>query len=239
LFMGNQTTVNSGPHSSGAANTTTAVLFDRDGVLTYFDVEAAVAFFRPLLPISLTEIARRWQTLGTAIGFPRNLGEERLFWVAFWDQLSAEFALAGEQRAALDDLDYTRFIVPYPEVPSVLARLRAWNVQLGVLSNFSLASLEQSLVTTGLAQYFHIACSAAVIGAAKPSVQAYKIALDALQVEPNRCIYFDDEEECVEGARRLGLRAYLVDRQAATYDYQSARVCNLTIVPELLLHSVI
>jgi putative hydrolase of the HAD superfamily len=123
-------------------------------------------------------------------------------------------------------------------VHSVLGQLRAQNIQLGVLSNFSLASLEQSLVTTGLAPYFQVACSAAVIGAAKPSAQAYKTALDALRVEPEECIFFDDEEECIEGARRLGLRAYLVDRQAPANDFQSAIVCNLATVPELVLNSV-
>jgi putative hydrolase of the HAD superfamily len=217
-----------------AYKNTAAVLFDRDGVLTYFDVDAAVAFFRPLLPISLAEIARRWQVLGSTIGFPRNLGEERLFWAAFWDQLSAEFALTGEQRTALGNLDYTRFVVPYPEVRPVLAQLRAQKVKLGVLSNFSLASLEQSLVTAGLADYFDIACSAAVTGAAKPDAQAYQIALDALQVEPGQCLFFDDEEECVEGAHSLGLLAFRVDRQAPTHDLGRRVIANLQAVTLLI-----
>lgn len=233
-FVDHQNIVNTSQHSSGTASTITAVLFDRDGVLTYFDVDAAVAFFRPLLPISLAEIAHRWQNFGTAIGFPRNLGEERLFWAAFWEQLSNEFTLTGEQRAALADLDYTRFIVPYPEVRAVLAQLRARNIHLGVLSNFSLASLEQSLVTAGLAQYFDIACSAAVSGVAKPSPQAYRIALDALQVAPNQCLFFDDEMECVEGARNMGLLAFLVDRRAPVHDVAQRVIVDLEAVTLLV-----
>jgi len=232
--MDNRNTVNSGQRRSGAPHTTAAVLFDRDGVLTYFDVDAAVEFFRPLLPISLTEIARRWQALGTTIGFPRNLGEERLFWAAFWDQLSAEFVLTAEQRATLGALDYTRFIVPYPEVRSVLVQLRAQNIQLGVLSNFSLASLEQSLVTAGLAEYFEIACSAAVTGAAKPNPQAYQIALDALQVAPGQCLFFDDEADCVEGARSMGLLAFLVDRRAPAHNLAQGVIANLEAVTLLV-----
>jgi putative hydrolase of the HAD superfamily len=235
--MSNQDTVVTNSRSLGLTKRTDAVLFDRDGVLTYFDVDAAMAFFRPLLPISLAEIAGRWQVLGGAVGFPRRLGEERLFWACFWDQLSDEFLLTAEQRAALGSLDYTRFVVPYPEVGLILEQLRANKLRLGVLSNFSLASLKQSLVTANLAEYFDIACSAPVIGAAKPSAKAYEIALEALQVKPEQCMFFDDEVECVEGARRMGLCAYLVDRQGTADDYQSAIVCSLRAVPQLVRSS--
>ncbi len=232
--MSNANSFSSDVRRQAPAKAIAAVLFDRDGVLTYFDVEAAVAFFRPLLPISLAEIARRWQGLGAGIGFPRNLAEERLFWSNFWEQLGDEFALTAAQRAALGELDYTRFVVPYPEVRSVLAQLRAQNIQLGVLSNFSLASLEQSLVTAGLAEYFDIACSAPVLGVAKPDARAYKIALEALQVPPGQCLFFDDEAICVEGARRVGLHAYLVDRQAPADALNHGVVANLQSIQMLI-----
>jgi HAD superfamily hydrolase (TIGR01509 family) len=212
-----------------------AILFDRDGVLTYFDVDAAVAFFQPLFPISVFELAARWQTFGAATGFPRSLAEEKDFFTKFWKQLSDEFKLEPVQLAALENLDYTRFVVPYPEVRSVLNYLHAQNIRLGVLSNFSLASLEQSLVTTNLAAYFDTICAATVIGASKPSAQAYEIAVQALQVEPKQCLFFDDELGCVEGARKLGMRSYLVDRQAATHDLQNAVVVNLSLVPLLVV----
>jgi putative hydrolase of the HAD superfamily len=232
--MNNQDAIFASSHNPVMTKAIDAMLFDRDGVLTYFDVNSAISFFRPLLPISLLEIAARWQALGVAVGFPRNLGEERLFWVNFWEQLSDEFLLTAEQRATLRSLDYTRFVVPYPEVRSVLEQLRAIDVRLGVLSNFSLASLEQSLVTSKLAEYFDIACSAAVIGAAKPAAKAYEIALKALQVKPEQCLFLDDEVECVEGARKLGVRAYLVDRQATTHNLERAVLANLQPVPLLV-----
>lgn len=87
--------------------TVQAVLFDRDGVLTYFDLDEAIAFFRPLLPISLLEIAARWQAFGDLNGFPRNLAEEKLFFANFWEQLADEFRLTQGQRTVLGRLDYT------------------------------------------------------------------------------------------------------------------------------------
>lgn len=213
-----------------------AVLFDRDGVLTSFDLDAAVRFFQPLMPISVLELSKRWQVFGEATGFPRNLAEERLFFAAFWQRLGDEFSLSPIQRIQLESLDYARFVVPYPEVQSVLTQLRVYGIRLGVLSNFSLASLEHSLMATGLASYFRIICAASVIGVAKPSPQAYEIALKGLGVNPQECLFFDDEIECVEGARRVGVRAYLVDRRAHIHNLEHAIVANLLVVPLLVGH---
>lgn len=210
-----------------------AVLFDRDGVLTSFDMNGAVAFFSELMPISVLEISRRWQAFGDAAGFPHNLEEERLFFASFWQGLGNEFSLSAAQRVQLDNLDYARFVVPYPEVQSVLTQLCAQGFRLAVLSNFSLASLDHSLEVTGLAPYFVTMCAAPVIGAAKPSPRAYQIALDRLEVHPHECLFFDDEMACVEGARQLGMRAYLVDRRAAAHDFANGMVNDL--LPATLL----
>lgn len=214
-------------------NPVRAVLFDRDGVLTHFDLEAAGAFFRPLLPISVFALAARWQALGEQEGFPRSLKEEQALFARFWQQLAAEFDLSPTQHTALAGLDYTRFVVSYPEAAPVMQELRRQNLRLGVLSNFSLASLEQSLIGAGLAQYFDRICAAPVIGWAKPAAQAYQVALDALQVTPEECLYFDDEEECVAGARRLGVRAYLVDRRAQGDNWAQGAVSSLHAAPQL------
>lgn len=212
-----------------------AVLFDRDGVLTYFDVESATAFFRPLIPVTIYELGARWHAMGTASGFPRNIAEEKTFFANFWQQLSSDFLLTPEQVTTLEALDYTRFIVPYPEVRSVLEQLHSAGIRMGVLSNFSMASIEQSLVTAGLAEFFTVMCSAAVIGVSKPALEAYAIAVSALGVRPENCLFFDDETECIDGARSAGLRACLVARQAAIHDPQFAAIEDLRPVPLLAL----
>jgi HAD superfamily hydrolase (TIGR01509 family) len=210
-----------------------AVLFDRDGVLTYFDTGAAAEYFRPLLPISIFALASRWQAAGAEGGTPRNLAEETAFFARFWNELATEFHLTDTQREKLLTLDYPRFIVPFPEVRVTLENLRAQGVRLGVLSNFSLASLDHSLVSIGLGEYFDVICAAPVIGVSKPSPEAYRIAVDALEVRPENCLFFDDELDCVAGARRVGLQGYLVDRRAASADLRLRVVPDLSIVPAL------
>ncbi len=219
---------------ASVAKPISAILFDRDGVLTYFDTAGAAEYFRPLLPISIFALASRWQVAGAKRGFPRNLAEERAFFGEFWSEVATEFSLDAAQCASLTAVDYTQFIVAYPEVEEALKQLRAQNVRLGVLSNFSLASLDHSLVSVGLGDYFDVVCAAPVIGASKPSAKAYQIALDALQVKPEQCLFFDDEWECVEGARLVGMRAFLVDRHAPSTDWRQRIVTDLLEVPALV-----
>ena len=65
-----------------------AVIFDRDGVLTYFDTVAAGDFYQTLLPISIFELAAEWQGWGLEVGFPSTMEEEREFFVRFWNHIA-------------------------------------------------------------------------------------------------------------------------------------------------------
>jgi HAD superfamily hydrolase (TIGR01509 family) len=211
-----------------------AVLFDRDGVLTYFDIAGAASFMRPLLPISIFELALRWQAWGDATGFPADLAQERRFFVEFWDQLSVEYGLSPAQRDQLHRFTYASYVAAFADVVPVLAALHARGLRIGVLSNFSLASIDDTLVAAGLAPWVDVALAATVIGAAKPAAEAYHYALAALHVEPDQCLFFDDELACVEGARAVGLTSFLVDRKRADHAIAAGVVRDLTAVTGLV-----
>ena len=189
------------------------VIFDRDGVLTYFDIELAQSFFAPLLPFSIFELAKRWQKWGTEVGFPATIESERIFFAGFWQHLRQEYELDDAQYKTLVGCRYTDFMRCYPEVPEVLRELKERNMRVGVLSNFTLASLEASLEAVGLREWIDVACAATVIGYAKPQPEAYQHVTSLLQIPPEECLFFDDEEPCVAGAKAVGMTAYLVDRQ--------------------------
>lgn len=204
-----------------------AIIFDRDGVLTDFDVEAAVAFFDPLLPISVEALSERWLQWGKAVGFPNNPAEEKKFWRDFWNHLSDELALTSTTRAKLQEVDYTMFLRPFPDAKIALKVARQRGLRTGVLSNFSLATLEDSLVTAGLAEFVDVAYAAPVIGVAKPNPEAYLKVTRSLNVQPKECLFFDDEMPHVEGARALGMEAYLVDRNRKENALSEGIVCDL------------
>ena len=210
------------------------VIFDRDGVLTYFDIEGAQTFFQPLIPFSIFELGKRWQKWGAESGFPTTVEEEDAFFAGFWQHLREENRLNDVQYKTLAGCRYTDFMRSYPEAIEVLRELKRRNVRVGVLSNFSLASLDASLEAVGLREWIDVACAATVIGHAKPQPEAYHHVARLLQTPPEACLFFDDEEPCVVGAREIGMVGYLVDRQLKRGDRASNAVHSLTEVLALL-----
>jgi len=211
-----------------------AIIFDRDGVLTYFDVALATSFFQPLLPISLFELAKRWQKWGAQVGFPSTVEQEKVFFTTFWQQLRKEHDLSETQYQALVAFNYCDFIHCFPEVPEVLRELKGRGIPVGVLSNFSLATLETSLDAVGIGGWIDVACAATVIGYAKPQPEAYQHVARLLQTPPKACLFLDDEAPCVAGAQEIGMLAYLVDRQRSHDDKASHIIHNLTSTLDLL-----
>jgi putative hydrolase of the HAD superfamily len=215
-----------------------AIIFDRDGVLVDFDLKAAAAFFEPLLPISLPELAERWDQWGEAVGFPSSLAEERAFFQKFWDHIDLEFGLSQSTLKQLHQADYTNYLLPFPDARPVLVEARKRGLRIGVLSNFGLASLEASLEATGLRDLVDVVCAATVIGVAKPYPEAYLTAIRALCVEPEACLFFDDEKEHIEGGRTVGLHAYLVDRGRSGHGLSEGVVRDLTALSDILAREV-
>lgn len=211
-----------------------AVIFDRDGVLTDFDLKGASAFFQPILPFSLDELFYRWQKWGEKVGFPSSVAEEKEFFRGLWNQIDAEVNFSQSDLEQLNSLDYTRFVHPYLDVKAALEAIKQRGLRIGVLSNFSLATLEASLESAGLADLVDVACAATVIGYAKPDPNAYLTVTKALAIEPKDCLFFDDEIECIEGGQAVGLRSYLVDRSRSEHALAENIVCDLSIVPSLI-----
>ncbi|MBK8047315.1 MAG: HAD-IA family hydrolase [Anaerolineales bacterium] len=208
--------------------TLSAVLFDRDGVLTHFDAASAAADLQPLLPISLPALVMRWQAYGARHGFPADKVQEQRFFEGFWSSIGDELGIDQSQRERLRAFDYYRYIRAYPDAAPMLAQLKAAGFRIGVLSNFSLASLDTSLARVGLGEWIDVAVSATVIGAAKPAPAAYLAALDALQVAPEACCFFDDELANVVGARELGITGFLVERTRGEHDLATGTIADLT-----------
>jgi HAD superfamily hydrolase (TIGR01509 family) len=211
-----------------------AVIFDRDGVLTEFDQIAAYRFFSPLLPIPLQSLNEYYFQWGDLAGHPTSMEEEAAFWDGFWDYLAEALNLPEETYSMLRSIEYTDFMFPFPEARPALEAVREQGVKIGVLSNFSLASLDQSLERVGLRDLVDATCAATVIGVSKPEPMAYYKMTAALDVFPEECLFFDDELPNVEGARAVGIQAYWVKRKQKSHDLAKDVVCDLSIVSTLI-----
>ena len=214
--------------------TNRAVIFDRDGVLLDFDLEAAADFFEPLLSISLEELIGLWREWARRVGYPGTLAEERRFWQGVWQFVAESLDLKPAVQHELEQFNYTSILFAYPDARPALVRARRQGLRVGVLSNFGLASIDASLEAVGLAHLVDVTAAAPVIGAAKPAPEAYRYVLQRLHAVPEECFFFDNKQPHVEGARALGMRAFLVDRERPEHRLHEGIVRDLSSLSIIL-----
>jgi len=100
----------------------------------------------------------------------------------------------------------------YPEVPDMLEALRDYPVDLAVLSNWD-ARLHSVLDGHGLGEYFGRRFISAELGWEKPDCAIFRHVAEALQYPPHTLLSIgDDQANDVDGARKAGWEAALVDR---------------------------
>jgi FMN phosphatase YigB (HAD superfamily) len=214
-----------------------AVIFDRDGVLTEFDIDAAEAFLQPKLGMSLIELAQRWVQWSELIGTPKSEAEEEDLFRGFWMYISDLIGADEELRQVLFAFDYLGMIRPFADALTAVRHCKKLGLKVGVLSNFSLATLGQSLAASGLADWVDYAAAAPVIGYAKPQAEAYYHIAKKLGVAAEDCLLLDDEPSYVQAAKSLGMTSILVNRRLLDHDLNNGVICDLTALPTLLRRS--
>lgn len=148
--------------------------------------------------------------------------DEAVDWAALKDLRRRCAAVVQEQLQTslpLDDvldalLGAIRFRA-YPEVPDVLARLRAGGARLAVVSNWDV-SLHDVLERTGLRRLVDAVVISAELGVAKPDPAIFHAALERLGADAEGAVHVGDSLQAdVAGARAAGLQAVLVVRDGA------------------------
>jgi putative hydrolase of the HAD superfamily len=99
----------------------------------------------------------------------------------------------------------------YDDVPPVLEELRRHGLKLGIVSNTG-RDVHEFLAHHKLK--VDVALSSRVHGKVKPHPTIFQAVLDSLGVEAERAAMVgDSREDDLEGARALGVQAFLVDRE--------------------------
>jgi putative hydrolase of the HAD superfamily len=113
----------------------------------------------------------------------------------------------------------------------VLAELRQHGLKLGLVSNTG-RDVDEFLAHHGIE--IDAALSSRVHGKVKPHPTIFRAVLDRLGVEPEHAAMVGDSpEDDLEGARSLGMRAFLVDREGAYPDAED-RLPDLFALPAAL-----
>jgi len=102
--------------------------------------------------------------------------------------------------------------VAFPEVPHVLAELRAEGVKLGVLSNAP-SDLPKFLNRLGIAPLLDFSVVSAIEGVKKPDRRIFAVALTRAGVAPEEAVHVGDMYlEDILGGRAAGLTTLLIER---------------------------
>jgi HAD superfamily hydrolase (TIGR01662 family) len=119
----------------------------------------------------------------------------------------------------------------YDDVADALAALRAAGLRIGLVSNSSRDVYEFAVhhgldVDAGISSFHH--------GHTKPHASIFRAVLDLLGVEPAEAVMVGDTiSDDIEGARALGMRAILLDREARRPEFEP-RIETLSELAPLL-----
>lgn len=105
----------------------------------------------------------------------------------------------------------------FRDATGIIPRLST-DFKLAVVSD-AWPSLENVFKKAGLRQYFSSFVISSVLGVTKPNELMYKTALDELGVSPEKAIFIDDNIRNCEGARKLGIRTFLLCRDYGYFIY--------------------
>lgn len=112
-------------------------------------------------------------------------------------------------RAFLDNMRDT--IVTKPEIVPWFKRLRAEGYKIYYLSNYPDHLLKQTLCKMTFMDYVDGGIFSFREKYIKPDPEIFKLVANRYGLIPEECMFFDDRLENVEGARSVGMKAYVFE----------------------------
>ncbi|MEU6645932.1 HAD family phosphatase [Saccharomonospora sp. NPDC046836] len=116
--------------------------------------------------------------------------------------------------AELTRLDIAGWAEVDPAMPELLAALAEAGTALALLSNAP-ASFARFAELQPWTRHFRELLFSGDVGLAKPDAAIFELLVSRLGAEPPDCLFFDDRQVNIDGARAAGLRAQLWQGTAA------------------------
>jgi 2-haloacid dehalogenase len=191
-----------------------ACVFDAYGTL--FDYNSAAERCRGALGGKLDPLNALWRQKQLQYTWLRSLeGKHADFWQVTGDAL--DFAMEsldlndGDLRRRLMELYLTLDV--FPEVPDVLARLKAAGLRTAILSNGSPMMLERAVARAGIGELLDGVLSVEEVGIFKPHPSVYRLAVERLGIEALSIAFQSSNAWDVYAASAFGMRAVWCNRQ--------------------------
>jgi putative hydrolase of the HAD superfamily len=120
-------------------------------------------------------------------------------------------------------------------VHNVLRDLRL-TYKLGLITNFAYTlSIYQILDKFDIRQFFDVVVVSREVGWIKPSPRIFEVALSALKLRSNQCVFVgDDVEADIKGAKGVGMKAILLSRKGGSCKDADAIIGRISELPSAL-----
>jgi len=221
----------------------TTCVFDAYGTL--FDVAAAArqaaeepAF--PALKDRWAELANHWRLKQLQYSWLRAVADAH---TEFWEvtQNGLDWALEatgldGDDALRKRLLDLYWELQAYPEVPEMLAALKAGGMQTAILSNGSPPMLEGAVDSAGIGDVLDDVLSVESVGIFKPDRRVYDLVGQRFNCAPDEVLFVSSNGWDAAAASGYGFDTVWVNRAGEPMDrlpWTPRRVLNdLTTIPE-------
>lgn len=183
-----------------------ACVFDAYGTL--FDHAAAAARVRDALGDRFDRLAALWREKQLQYTWLRALQDRHAdFWQVTGEALDFAMETLGLADPALRRrlMELYRALDAFPEVPSILERLKARGIRTAILSNGSPEMLDAAVRHAGIGPLLDAVLSVEEVGVYKPHPKAYRLAVDHLGLEPGAIAFLSSNAWDAYAASAFGL----------------------------------
>jgi len=130
-------------------------------------------------------------------------------------------------------------LAAYPEVPQMLAALKARGMQTAILSNGSLAMLDGAVRSAGIGALLDDVLSVESVGVFKPHARVYALVTERFACRPDEVVFVSSNGWDAAGAAGFGFRTVWVNRAGLPPDRLPAtpqhQLSNLSQLPDLIV----
>lgn len=163
--------------------------------------------------------------------------DSRRFWSDAYARVLEPLGVEPEEHL-IDHLYATftdvRNYVLFDDVEPTLQALNDAGLRLGIVSNFE-AWLEDLLQHLDLVRWFPVRIISGLVGLEKPDHRIFGLALEELDVEPDRAAYVGDNPLFdAEPASTMGMLGIVIDRHERHPRTRHTRITDLRHLPEVL-----
>lgn len=219
-----------------------AVIFDAYGTL--LDVNSAMATHAGRIGPNWPAISAAWRAKQLEYSWVRSLtgpAHHEDFWLCTRDALDVVLQRHGLHDKGLkrDLMETYRELPAYPEVPAVLAALRAAELPTAILSNGSPWMLDGAVQAAGIAPLLDAVLSVEEVGIFKPDPRVYALACRQFGLAAGDMLFVSANAWDGQAAAHAGFQVVRVNRDGAPDEYGLgamllAEIPDLSGLPELI-----